>query len=73
MIYSFIASTIPIKYELFLDRSISHIDGKIAATIVTGQSGPGSNGYEVILRTLYSGQHLRGESYPSAGYAVSLL
>ena len=40
------ASSIPIKYEYFLNRSIWPMDGTLTRTTTPDQSGPGSNGNE---------------------------
>ena len=47
IIYTYMASNIPIKYELFLNRSIWLIDRTLTGTTILGQSGPGSNDIEV--------------------------
>ena len=47
----FIVSSIPIKYESFLNRSIWPIDKTLKGSPTPGQSGPGSNGNEEVLYT----------------------
>ena len=41
---NYIASSIPMEYKSFLNRSIWPIDWTQTGTITPGQSGPGSNG-----------------------------
>ena len=51
IIYGCIASSIPIEYEQFSNRSIWLIDGTLTGTITPGQSGHGSNDNEEVLHT----------------------
>ena len=43
-------SCIPVNYEWFLNRSIWPIDGTLTGITTLGQSGPGSNGNEGVLK-----------------------
>ena len=45
------ASSIPIKYKLFLNRSIYPIGETLIGTTTLGQSRTGSNGNEEVLGT----------------------
>ena len=45
------ASSIPIKYKSFLNRSIWPIYETLTGTTTSGQSGPGSNGNEGVFHT----------------------
>ena len=42
-------SSIPIEYELFLNKSIQPIDGTLTDTSTPDQNGPGNNGNEEVL------------------------
>ena len=44
-------SSIHIKYEWFLNRSIWSLNGTLSDMTPLGQSGPGSNGNEGIFHT----------------------
>ena len=51
MIYGYMVSNIPIKYEYHLVRPIWSIDGILYSSTTLDQSGPGSNENKGVLHT----------------------